>query len=230
VAGDPVTIGLLVLTLVAGALFLRHAHRRADAIVPIRLLRGNGFGTLNVMNILFGVGAVGFSALVPLYAEQRYGLLPLAAGTLLTARAVGMICTSWIAVMLMRRLGYRPLIVVGFVLIVGGFALFAVPAPGSPAAWLALCAGVTGLGLGLAAPATNNASLHLAPGEVAAITGLRGMFRQTGGIVAISVTTAVLTSSTDPGGTQAWSFVVVAALLAVVVPLAFRVPNHRGSW
>ena len=229
-AGDPAVIGLFALALAAGVLFLRHARRRPDAIVPMRLLRGNGFGTMNVMNILFGIGAVGFAALVPLYAEQRYGLLPLTAGTLLTARAVGMICTSSLTVLVMRRIGYRPLIFTGFLLVAAGYGLFAMPAPGSPTVWLTLCAGLTGLGVGIAAPATNNASLHLAPGEVAAITGLRGMFRQTGGIVAVSVTTAILTSSATPGDTQAWIFVVVAGLLVVAAPLAFRVPNHRGSW
>ncbi|OLT14688.1 MFS transporter [Pseudonocardia sp. CNS-139] len=229
-AGDPATIGALLLAVLAAVLFLRHARRRPDAVVPMRLLRGQGMGTMNAINVLFGVGVVGFSALVPLYAEQRYGLVPLAAATLLTARAVGMMCTSGLSVLLLRRLGHRPLVVIGFLLLVAGFVLFAMPAVGPPQVWLTLAAGVTGLGVGLASPAANNASLHLVPGEVAASTGLRGMFRQTGGIVAISVTTAILTTSTDPGHTQAWIFVGVAVLLAVVVPLAFRVPNHRGAW
>jgi Na+/melibiose symporter-like transporter len=196
----------------------------------MRLLRGPGLGIMNVINVLFGVGVVGFSVLVPLYAQQRYGLLPLAAATMLTARAVGMICSSGVSVMLLRRLGHRPLIVTGFLLIIGGYVLFAVPAAAPPQVWLTIAAGVTGLGIDLASPAANNASLHLVPGEVAALTGLRGMFRQTGGIVAITVATAILTASTDPGHTQAWIFLGVAVLLVSAVPLTFRVPNHRGSW
>ena len=35
--------------------------------------------------------------------------------------------------------------------------------------------------------------------EVAAIAGLRGMFRQAGAIMAVSVTTAILARSSDPG-------------------------------
>ena len=41
---------------------------------------------MNFINFLFGCAVLGFAALVPLYAQQRYGLPALAAGTLLSAR------------------------------------------------------------------------------------------------------------------------------------------------
>ncbi len=46
---------------------------------------------MNLINFLFGASVLGFAALVPLYAQQRYGLPTLDAGTLLTARGVGVI-------------------------------------------------------------------------------------------------------------------------------------------
>ena len=88
----------------------------------------------------------------------------------------------------------------------------------SPYAWLAIGAAVTGFGMGLSVPAANNASLQLAPDQVAAIAGLRGMFRQSGAITAVSVTTAVIARSADPGVVQAHVFLVFAALL--VAPAA----------
>ena len=60
--------------------------------------------------------------------------------------------------------------------------------------------------MGLSVPAANNASLQLAPDQVAAIAGLRGMFRQAGSITAVSVTTAVIARSADPGMEQAHVF------------------------
>ena len=50
-----------------------------------------GFGVMNLLNFLFGSSALGFAALVPLYAHDRYGMRSLEAGPLLTARAIGMI-------------------------------------------------------------------------------------------------------------------------------------------
>lgn len=227
---DPLAVATALLSFAAGWGLVRHSRRRPDAVIPIRLLRGRDFGSMNTINLLFGAAAVGFAALVPLYAEQRYGLAPLAASGLLGARAVGMIGTSAASVLLLRRAGHRYLMVGGFALLIIGMVLLAMPAPGSPLLWLAMAASVVGLGMGMAAPAANNALLHLAPSEVSALSGLRGMFRQTGAIVAVSVTTSILSASSRPGVTQAWVLVAFAILLLLAVPLIFRVSDHRGRW
>jgi hypothetical protein len=84
--------------------------------------------------------------------------------------------------------------------------------------------------MGLSVPASNNASLQLAPDQVAAIAGLRGMFRQSGAIIAVSVTTAILARSNDPGIAQAHTFMIFAGLLVLITPLVFLVPEHKGGW
>jgi EmrB/QacA subfamily drug resistance transporter len=215
----------------SAALFVRHTMRHRAPFIPIRFLRGKSFAVMNVLNLLFGGAAIGFGALVPLYAEERFHLDPLAAGTLLTARGTGMICVAALAVMALRRAGHRIPMAVGLSLMVVGLLVMALPPPGvSGYAWLAFAAGLTGLGMGLSVPATNNAGLSLAPDQLSSLAGLRGMFRQSGAIIAVSVTTAVLANSTNPAMAQAHSFVVLAALLLVSVPLIFTIPDHRGSW
>jgi hypothetical protein len=84
--------------------------------------------------------------------------------------------------------------------------------------------------MGIAVPAANNASLQLAPEQVAAIAGLRGMFRQAGAITAVSVTTALIARSNDPGLVQARIFGVFAVLIAALLPLVALVPDHHGNW
>jgi MFS family permease len=100
----------------------------------------------------------------------------------------------------------------------------------SPYLWLAVAAGITGVGMGLSVPASNNASLQLAPQQVAAIAGLRGMFRQSGAIVAVATTTAIVARSGNPGLAQAHVFEIFAGLLLAAIPLVFLVPEHRGTW
>ena len=73
---------------------------------------------MNLLNFLYGAAALGFSALVPLYAEQRFGIASLEAGTLLTARAVGMISTAALAALLLRRTGNRWPMVIGYVIVI----------------------------------------------------------------------------------------------------------------
>ena len=102
--------------------------RRAP-FIPLRFLAGKGFGVMNLLNFLFGSSALGFAALVPLYAHDRYGLRSLEAGTLLTARAVGMIAIAGLAVFMLRRTGYRWPMVAGFGLTAAGLIAMAVAPP-----------------------------------------------------------------------------------------------------
>ncbi|WP_243062055.1 MFS transporter [Humibacter sp. RRB41] len=226
--------GFLVPEFVAvasGVGFVLHAKYAAAPFIPLRLLYGRGFGVMNTINLILGSAALGFGALVPLYAEDRFGIPVLQAGTLLTARAIGMILVAGMATMALRRTGYRLPMVIGFsIVIVGLVGLSAVPQSASPYWWLSIAGAVTGIGMGLAMPAANNATMHLAPENIAAIAGLRGMFRQGGGIISVSIVTAVLARSTDQGFALAISFVVLACLLLAVMPLIALVPNHRGSW
>jgi EmrB/QacA subfamily drug resistance transporter len=222
----PEAIG--VLALVA---FLRHATRAQAPFIPMRLLSGTGFGIMNLINFLFGCSALGFGALVPLYAHDRYGISSLSAGTLLIGRAVGMICVAGATVFALRRLGYRLPMIVGSALVATGMALMAIHPPSGLSAywWLCITSVTTGLGMGVAIPGSNNAILHLAGSEIGAVAGLRGMFRQAGGIMAVSISTAVVARNADPGAALAGSFLVFAALMAASIPLMRLVPDHRGQ-
>jgi len=101
-------------------LFVRHSRRTPSPFIPLRLLRGKGFAAVNFETFLFGIAGFGIISLVPLYAEQRYGLAVLSAGTLLTARAVGMIAISAVATMALRRTGYRLPMIVGLAMMAIG--------------------------------------------------------------------------------------------------------------
>ncbi|MBO0820831.1 MAG: MFS transporter [Nocardiopsaceae bacterium] len=227
---SPVFLASEAVAVVAAALFVRHSQRAAAPFVPHRLLRGRGFGIMNLINLVYGASALGFAALVPLYAQDRYHLGALGSGTLLTARGVGMVVVAALAAMALRRTGHRLPMIAGFGVLAGGLVMMSVSPGLSPYAWLAIAAGITGCGMGLSVPATNNASLQLAPDQVAAIAGLRGMFRQAGAIVAVSVTTAVIARSRDAGLVQARVFIVFVVLLLIVMALVRLVPDHRGNW
>lgn len=216
---------------VAGVvLFLRHS-RRPHAYLPRTLLAGRGFGVMNLLNFLYGTAALGLSALVPLYAEERFGISTLRAGSLLTARAIGMAVAAATAVMLLRRFGYRRPMLLGLALIVVGLVAMALRPLGlSPYAWLSISAAVTGIGMGIATPASNNATLQLAPEQSAAVAGLRGMFRQFGAIVSVSVVSAAVAGAADPGAAQAHLILGFCVILTCALPLIGRVPDHRGAW
>jgi EmrB/QacA subfamily drug resistance transporter len=231
---DPLNAYFLVpecVAVIAVTAFVRHSARAQSPFISLRFLTGRGFGVMNLINFLYGSSVLGFAPLIPLYAEDRYGLPALAAGTLLTARALGMIATAGLSVYLLRRTGYRWPIAVGFTLSAAGLAATAISPHGlGTYAWLAVTTGICGIGMGISTPSSNNATLQLAPDDAAAVAGLRGMFRQSGAITAVSITAAILARSADPGLAQAHVFLVFAAMLIAALPLVFLVPEHRGRW
>lgn len=228
---SPSVVAPFVLAVLFGAAFLRRAGRSDNPIIPIRLLRARAFLIMNVINLIFGASALGAATLIPLYAQERFHISAVRSGTLLTARALGMIAVAGATTFLLRRLGCRLPIAAGFVVAAGGFVTISLRAHGAdPYWWIAAGAALTGLGFGMAAPASNNAILSLATGDIAAITGLRGMFRQSGGIMCISIITAVAARSADQGLALGRAFIVFGCAIVAVIPLVFRVPDQRAPW
>jgi len=213
-------------------MFFRHIGRTDHPFIPPRLIHGAGFGVVNLINTIYGGATSGVIALVPLYATNRYGIDALDSGALLIAQGLAAIVLSIAAAFALRRTGYRPPLYAGGTVTAAGMLLLALsPVAGIPPfAWLAGSAFLVGAGRGMNNPASRNAGLQLAPERSSAIAALRTMCMQIGTIVTISVDTAILANSHDPGGVQALLFAGAAALLVAALPLVAYVPEHRGSW
>ena len=161
---------------------------------------------------------------------MRFGIPALGAGTLLTARAVGIVLVTGMATMALRRTGYRKPILFGFLFAAAGQFMMSIGPHGTSAyTWLAIGAAVTGVGMGAAMPASNVAILSLAKDEMASVAGLRAMFRQCGGIVGVSVVSAVATRSGDPARALTDAFLVFAVLLGCLTGLVFRIPESEND-
>jgi EmrB/QacA subfamily drug resistance transporter len=230
-AASPLFVAPMAAGLIGLALFGRHIRRVSDPFIAPRLIAGRGFGAVNVINILYGGAVSGLLALVPLYAVDRYRISALGSGTVLTAEGVAVIALSSLAAMALRRTGYRWPMYIGSAITAVGVAGLAIHPGGlSPYAWLALTAGVIGIGTGLSSPASRNAGLQLAPDQSAALAALRSTGRMVGQIAVVSITTTIIAQSASPGELQAKVFVVFAGLLVVCLPVIARVPEHRGAW
>ncbi len=231
-ASSPGFVIPMVVAVVALWMFFRHINRSANPFIAPRFISGVGFGAVNLVNGLYGGVTSGVVALVPLYASNRYGINALGSGTLLIAQGIAAIILSIVGAFTLRRTGYRPPLYVGSVVIATGMLLLAVsPLAGIPPyMWLAGSAFLIGLGRGANNPASRNAGLQLAPEHASTLAALRTMCMAIGTIVTISVDTAILASSQDPGRIQAWLFAVTAVLFVAALPLIARVPEHRGSW
>lgn len=232
-SASPANLNVLlpgIAAFVLGYLFVRHIHRVDNPIIPPVLIHGKGFAVMNIINVLFGGAGFGFGVLIPLYAENRYHLGESSSGTVLSAQAIGMAGVAFAASMLIRRTGYRRPMAIGFLFLAASLVMLSIGARFSPYWWLMLFSMFTGIGLGCIAPAANNATMRRAPDHVAAISGLRGMFRQSGSILCVSIVTAIIARSANPGLAQSHVFWVLALILVATTGLTFTVKDHRGSW
>ncbi|MDT4891564.1 MAG: hypothetical protein QOE97_599 [Pseudonocardiales bacterium] len=216
-----------VLVLVASAFAVglaRHSGRTSNPLVPMQFVTGKGFGIVNLINVAYGACVLGLATLLPLYGQVRYHLSVLESGAMLTIRALGSIVVAAAASFLLERTGYRLPIFVGLSGIALGFGLTALPPPGLPALpWLLTATAITGLGFGLSAPAANNAALSLAPDSVGTITGLRGIGRQAGAIVAVSIATSIASLTGNQSIALAGAFGVASVLVLALLPVIPRI-------
>ena len=83
---------------------------------------------------------------------------------------------------------------------------------------------LSGLAMGITSPAASNACIDLIPDRVATITGVRGMFRQSGGAIAINIISLLLHHIGD----MVYGFFIIFSILSVVMllsmPFIFAMP------
>jgi hypothetical protein len=212
--------------------FFHHINRSPHPFIAPRLIHGPGFGPVNLVNAIYGGVTLGAVTLIPLYATNRYRMDALGSGTLLVAQGAAAIGLSVIGALALRRTGYRmPLYIGGAAIAIGMLLLaFRPDATIPPYGWLAGSAFLVGVGAGAISPASRNAGLQLAPRHSSTLAALRSASLQIGPIVTVSIVTAILAASDDPGRTQAWVFIAAALLLVAALPLIRRVPEQHGAW
>lgn len=219
-------IGLMVV-------FAQHERHTDEPLLDLELLRGKAFLAANAYAFIWGAGIYGFVAFLPTYAELHYGMSATEAGALLTPRGVVMIIVSTAASFYLIRSGYRMPMIVGVLVVIVSLLLTSL-GPTHPAIlgfhfnsfiYLASVIGLLGIGFGLSGPASNNAALDLAPTKIAAITGIRSMFRETGGTLGAGTTVFVVTLFADPARGLQVVFVGLALVLVLIVPVVFLIPD-----
>jgi EmrB/QacA subfamily drug resistance transporter len=217
-------------------LFFRQEEKDSNPILDMALLRSKPFLAANLYNMMVGAGVFGIFAFIPLYATSVHKLSTLVSGMILTPRSIGIIPASAVTSFLLKRWGYRWPMVLGVCII--SLATILLGGPGlqlsrmigvhfGVAEILAFIVMVSGIGVGIALPASNNACIELMPDKVATITGLRGMFRSVGGAFGISLITIILHLSSTPTNGFRITFISFSLVVLFTIPLIFLMPTGK---
>ncbi|MBI4285920.1 MAG: MFS transporter [Chloroflexi bacterium] len=237
-ASSWVLSGLLLL-LAAGLMlyFIRYEGRTKNPLFDLPLLREKTFMSANIYNFILGAATIGVLSFVPLYAVSVYGMSTVASGLILTPRSVSIMVASAITSVFLVRWGYRRPLLVGTVAVGISLVLLGVTIPDfrvgglqvNSTLLLVFIMLLSGFGMGTLAPAANNVCIDLMPNRVATITGVRGMFRQSGSAIGIAVASLVLHSFSNMAYGFAVVFLALAAIMFLSLIWVFALPRRAGE-
>lgn len=238
-AGDPLIWAFFALGALMLVLFFRHEARTESPLMETRLFTWRPFLASNVFNLFHGALIFGFFSFVPYFATVVYGMTASESGIILTPRSLTMAAMSTISSFFLIRFGYRKPMIIGTLLIsisllLTGAGFHSASLIGIQIPDLVLISSfvlIAGLGGGLTAPAGNNAALDLLPGQIAAVAGIRGMFRQIGGVFGTAIIVLALSHFEDKAvGTQN-VFFFMGLLMIAIIPIIFLIPDMaRQRW
>lgn len=140
---------LVVGTCVFGALFARAERRAKEPIVPFSLFNNRIIAVGSLISFLVGAAMFGAITFIPLFVQGVLGGTATQAGVLLTPVLLGWVTMSVVGGRLMFRVGYRPTILAGLMLLVASSLALATFGPGTPRAALMIDVGAMGCGMGL---------------------------------------------------------------------------------
>ncbi|MEU5989452.1 MFS transporter [Spirillospora sp. NPDC047418] len=230
---SPGVLGLLALSAVTAAAWLRVEGRVAEPLVDLRLMRVRGVWTANAASLLSGyalmAGGLLFPLLVQLPADTGYGFGGTAtqAALLQLPASIGMTAAGMTAGLLDRRIGSRMVLFGGALMTGLGYAFTVFQ---HAAMWQLYVGGLArGIGLGFAYAAVANLVVAAVPaGETGVATGINTLIRTVGASLGTQVTAVVIVVVPGEAG-YTTGFALSAAAMAVVLPLALLAPRPRRA-
>ena len=224
---------LIALGIILFFLFGRQENRVKQPMIEMDLLRWRPFLAANIYNFVYGAIVFGMFAFIPYYATVGYGMTAGQSGLILTPRSIAMIAMAAVTSIYIMRFGYRLPMILGAVIVAVSFLIMSrgyhdiniLGADVHNMVLLIIIVTMGGIGMGVANPAANNAVLDLFPQKVAAVTGMRGMFRITGGVFGTAVVVLALSHFQDKAAGLERLALVFAGLLILLIPIIFMIPD-----
>jgi EmrB/QacA subfamily drug resistance transporter len=229
------TILLLVASVVLLVAFLVNERRVSDPLMPFHIFRVRTVTGANVVGLLLGAVLFANFFLLTLYVQNVLGYSALKTGVTFVATAGTAVVAAGVAQALTTKLGPKPVIAVGLLLLTGGMIWYSqIPVHGSYASDLLPGYLMVGVGIAFAfVPVSIAALAGVAEREAGLASGLINTSQQIGGAIGVAVASTIFTThfkslSSDGKplpdaltGGYAWAFwgLAVFAVLALIAAL-----------
>jgi EmrB/QacA subfamily drug resistance transporter len=197
--GSTQTLGLLAVSAALIAAFVAIELRSQAPLVPFRIFRVRTLTGANVVGLLVGGSLFSMFFFITLYMQQVLGYDPIDAGLSYLPLALMIIVASGVASQLVTRIGYKPVLAAGMVLIAGALVWFSqVSVGGGFVSDILGPSLLAAAGLGFAFVTTTIAAVSgVREQESGLASGLINTSQQIGGALGLAVLATIANSRTD---------------------------------
>jgi EmrB/QacA subfamily drug resistance transporter len=192
------TIGLGAIALGLLAVFVAWESRAEHPLMPFSIFRLQTLRGANVIGLLIGLSLFAMFFFLSLYMQQVLGYDALKTGVSYLPLALMIIVSAGVASQFTTRIGFKPVLITGMLMLAGGLVWFAqVDAGGSYISDVLFPSIVVGFGLGLAfVSVTIAAVMGTKPDEAGLASGLINTSQQVGGALGLGILSAIATART----------------------------------
>jgi EmrB/QacA subfamily drug resistance transporter len=191
------------LLILAGALallvvFVTIESRSKSPLMPFTIFRLRTLTGANIVGLLVGMSLFSMFFFISLYVQQVLGYEPLKAGLSYVPLSILIILSAGGASQLVTRVGFKPTLIAGMLLISVGLLWFSRVSPdGSYVGDVLFPSMIVAVGLGLAfVPVTIAAVTGTRPDEAGLASGLINTSQQVGGALGLAIAATVANSTT----------------------------------
>ena len=193
------TLGLGAVALVLIGTFLAIESRTRAPLMPLGIFRLRTLRGANVVGLLIGMSLFSMFFFISLYLQQVLGFSALETGLAYLPLSIFIILSAGAASQLVTRLGFKPPLTAGLVLIAIGLLWFSRVDPGGSYVGDVLFPSlIVAVGLGFSfVPVTIAAVTGTSPAEAGLASGLINTSQQIGGALGVAILASVANSVTN---------------------------------
>jgi EmrB/QacA subfamily drug resistance transporter len=192
--GSKQTVSLFVAALSLVVLFIVVESRVRTPLIPLHIFRNRNLVTANVVRFLFPMGAFAMNFIGSQYLQHVVGYSPLRTGLAFLPTSLSIATVSLVVVpRLIRRVGPKPLVLVGLALITCGLLLLSrAPLHDVYLEYFLPSTLLVGMGFGLVfTPTVGIALSDVVPDEAGLVSGVTNVSVQIGGSIGVALLASV---------------------------------------
>ncbi|PEE44060.1 MDR family MFS transporter [Bacillus pseudomycoides] len=189
-------IGLFALALIGIVSFVIVETKAEEPILPMHFFKNRTFTLLNAIGFFMSIGMFGAIMFVPFFMQGIVGVSAAESGTIMTPMMITMIVMSIIGGQLVLKVGVKPQIITGMLIMAGGFWLLTTMDMHTTKLGATSYMMIIGLGMGLVMPTLTLALQESFPKkDLGVVTSSSQFFRQIGGTFGITILGSIMNNT-----------------------------------